>query len=287
MLAGGGTVGVAWELGVLIGLEAEGVDLGRADRIVGTSAGAIVGALLGSEAPLGVSGVRLLGAVPDFPEESIVAPDPALLADVNERWTDGPLDQAARAELGRIALAAPTVLLQPWLDRIGATIGTETWPAALVVTAVDAEDGSWRTFDAASGVGLVEAVAASCTLPAWFPPVPLDGRRWVDGGLRSSSNADLAGVADVIVAIAPFRLEGISRRRMDAELAPARAAGARVVLILPDPAFLESTGGSLMDPRHVPAAGPAGIADGRRAAVQAHALFEDARGAGTTGGQPR
>jgi NTE family protein len=274
VLAGGGTVGVAWELGVLIGLQAEDVDLSAADRIVGTSAGAIVGTLLGSGVPLGVSGVRLLGPAPDGPDEAIPVPDPALLADIDARWSDGPLGQPARAELGRIALAAPTPPLTAWRERIRATIGTETWPAALIVTAVDAEDGAARTFDAASGVPLVDAVAASCTLPGWFPPIPFDGRHWVDGGLRSTSNADLAGLADVIVAIAPFRTDGVSRRRLDAELEPARAAGARILVILPDPAFLESSRGRMMDPSLVAGAGATGIADGRNAGAEARTLLD-------------
>ncbi len=274
VLAGGGTVGMAWELGVLIGLQAEDVDLSAADRIVGTSAGAIVGTLLGSGVPLGVSGVRLLGPVPDGPDEAIPVPDPGLLADIDARWSEGPLSQPARAELGRIALTAPTPPLTSWLERIQATIGTETWPAALIVTAVDAEDGAAGTFDAASGVPLVDAVAASCTLPGWFPPVPLHGRHWVDGGLRSTSNGDLAGVADTIVAIAPFRLDGVSRRRLDAELEPARAAAARILVILPDPAFLESSRGKMMDPSLVAAAGATGIADGRRAGAEARTLLD-------------
>ena len=287
VLAGGGTVGVAWELGVLIGLQAEDVDLSGADRIVGTSAGAIVGTLLGSGVPLGVSGVRLLGPVPDAPDEAIQVPDPALLADIDARWSESPLSQPARAELGRIALAASTVPLTPWLERIRATIGTEAWPTALIVTAVDAEDGAAGAFDAASGVPLVDAVAASCTLPGWFPPVPLDGRHWVDGGLRSTSNGDLAGNAEMIVAIAPFRIDGISRRRLDDELEPARAAGARILVILPDPAFLESSKGRMMDPGHVPAAGAAGIADGRRAASEARTLLGLGRRAGHPDGRPR
>jgi NTE family protein len=267
VLAGGGSVGIAWELGVLISLAAEGVDLASADRIVGTSAGAIVGALLGSSVPLDESGQRLLAVDPATDPAPIVAPSAALMAEVNAHWPDERMSQAARAELGRIALAAPTVPLEQWLARIAATLDGEDWPASLVVTAVDAEDGAFRTFDATSGVPLVAAVAASCSIPGWFPPVPLDGRRWVDGGLRSTTNADVAGLARRILVLAPFRTGGISRRRLVEELEPARAAGARIEIILPDQAFLESTGFNLMDPRHVPAAGAVGLADGRAAAA--------------------
>ncbi len=273
VLAGGGTVGIAWELGVLIGLQSGGVDLAGAGRIVGTSAGAIVGALLGSGVPLGAAGQRLLAPDPAADLDPIRQPSAALIAQVNAHWPDEAMSQAARAELGRIALAAPTVALEPWLARVGATIGLESWPANLVVTAVDAQDGAFRTFDAGSGVPLVDAVAASCTIPGWFPPVPLDGRLWVDGGLRSTTNADVAGPARQILVVAPFRVGGISRRRLAEELEPARSAGARIKVILPDQAFLESTGFNLMDPQHVPAAGQVGLADGSAAAADVLALL--------------
>src|SRR6476619_245244 len=46
VLGGGGPVGIAWESGLLAGLAKAGVDLGQADFILGTSAGAFVGARL-------------------------------------------------------------------------------------------------------------------------------------------------------------------------------------------------------------------------------------------------
>src|SRR4051812_27046114 len=46
VLGGGGPVGIAWESGLVAGLAQGGVDLGRADFTMGTSAGAFVGARL-------------------------------------------------------------------------------------------------------------------------------------------------------------------------------------------------------------------------------------------------
>ena len=69
---------------------------------------------------------------------------------------------------------------------------------------VDAETGEERVLDRTSGVGLVEAVAASCAVPAVWPPVTIDGRRYIDGGVRSGSNADLAADADTVVVLAPM-----------------------------------------------------------------------------------
>jgi NTE family protein len=282
VLAGGGSVGIGWELGVLIALQTEGVSLGAANRIVGTSAGSIVGALLGSGLSMEVAGQRLLNPNSEL---AVVPPAPELRAEVLGLWTDGPLTQATRVQLGRIALDASTVPLAAWLALIDELIGTQTWPAALAVTAVDAEDGTYRVFDAGSGVPLAAAVAASCTIPGWFPPVPLEGRLWVDGGLRSMSNADLVGRAARIIVLAPFRRDGRSLPQLEAELAPSRAAGARVAIVLPDPAFFDATAGDSMDPRFVAAAGAAGFTDGRRSAAEVRSLIGGASTATTTAGQ--
>jgi NTE family protein len=271
VLAGGGTVGIGWELSVLIGLEAEGVALGGANRIIGTSAGSIVGALLGSGVPLLESGRRLLSPNPAL---AIVPPAAELRAEVTARWSAGPLTRTERAELGRIALDAPTVPLEAWLGRIETTLDSHVWPAALVVTAVDAENGMFRGFDATAGVPLAAAVAASCTIPGWFPPVPIAGRRWIDGGLRSMTNADLARPAGRIVVIAAFRRDGRSLHRLEAELAPARAAGARIAIVLPEQAFLDATSADSMDPRHLALAGATGVADGRQAAAEVRAVID-------------
>ena len=53
VLGPGGPVGTAWLAGLAAGLRREGVDLGAAGLIVGTSAGAIVGAILASGGDLG------------------------------------------------------------------------------------------------------------------------------------------------------------------------------------------------------------------------------------------
>jgi predicted acylesterase/phospholipase RssA len=48
VFGGGGIAGVAWEAGIVIGLQRAGVDLSSADLIVGTSAGSIVGSHVAS-----------------------------------------------------------------------------------------------------------------------------------------------------------------------------------------------------------------------------------------------
>jgi NTE family protein len=61
-----------------------------------------------------------------------------------------------------------------------------------VVTAIDADSGLRAVFDVDSGVRLIDAVRASCAVPGVFSSVPIDERRYGDGGLRSPYNADLA-----------------------------------------------------------------------------------------------
>ena len=69
----------------------------------------------------------------------------------------------------------------------------DEWPERdLQVTAVEAESGRFVTFTRDSGVDLVEAVAASCAVPLVWPAVTIDGHHYVDGGMRSTANADLA-----------------------------------------------------------------------------------------------
>ena len=51
-------------------------------------------------------------------------------------------------------------------------------------------------FDAASDVRLLDAVGASCAVPGIWPPVTINGRRYIDGGIRSAANADLAAGCD-------------------------------------------------------------------------------------------
>ncbi|TME99446.1 MAG: patatin-like phospholipase family protein, partial [Chloroflexi bacterium] len=61
-----------------------------------------------------------------------------------------------------------------------------------------------------SGIDLVDAVAASCAVPLVYPPSTIGARRFIDGGMRSAANADLATGFDPIVALTPV---GLALRR--------------------------------------------------------------------------
>lgn len=87
---------------------------------------------------------------------------------------------------------------------IEARLPTPGWPERpLVLTAVDAATGELETFTAAGDVALVDAVAASCAVPGIWPAVTIGERRFIDGGVRSSTNVDLAAGCDRILVLLP------------------------------------------------------------------------------------
>ncbi|MBU2668092.1 patatin-like phospholipase family protein [Actinoplanes bogorensis] len=248
VLGGGGVTGVAWEIGLLHGLAEQGVDLTAAGLVVGTSAGSSVAAQVLSGLPLkDLYEAQLAGAGSEIAAR--MSPGDLLKFVVAGLWPGG------RAWLGRQALRARTV---PEAERravIERRIGDAPWPATrLLITAVEAETGRTRIFDAASGVSLVDAVAASCAVPLVWPPVTIDGVRYIDGGVRSVANADLAAGAAQVVVLAPVTQSARRSGRPAAQVA-AFGPSVRSALLSPDAAARAAIGGNLLDPaRRRPAA---------------------------------
>ena len=205
VLGGGGVAGIAWEIGLLLGLQEAGVDVTNADRIIGTSAGAAVAAQVTSGVPLtdlydrqasGEAAKHEIAA--DFDPESMMVTFGKILAKVVP-------GSAMNRAIGRYALHASTVPEAARRDVIAARLPVHEWPERdLSVTAMDAQSGRPRVFTAADGVPLVDAVAASCAVPGIWPPVSIAGRRYIDGGMRSTSNADLAEGSDSILVVMPI-----------------------------------------------------------------------------------
>jgi NTE family protein len=277
VLAGGGLVGIAWELGVLLGLRGAGIGTRGWDRIVGTSAGSVVGAAAGSEG--GLDALRHANWVDSASElnEYTATLDPVAIAEIEGLWfgrPEGP-DLATRAAIGHRAIAAGTDQEARFVRTVAAMLPIEGWPAPLVTTAVDAETGAFRTFDAESRVPLVAAVAASCAIPGVFPPVTVGGRRYIDGGVRSGTCADLAAGHDLVVVVALTQPGGPWSARQAAEVAGLRAGGSRVVEILPGPEPLTPGEGGQLEPSRLPGLVDSGIATGAAAA----ALVRDAEAA--------
>ena len=262
VLGGGGITGITWELGLLTGLRRAGTDLGKADLIVGTSAGAYVGALLATGADLdeAVSGAARI--------EIELSPriDPTLLAQGFAVLSDRSLPpREVRARLGALARRAPVGDDGPHVARFAGQLPVHEWPRAprLVVTAVDTATGDLAAWDAGAEVPLPAAVAASCALPGVFPPVRVGDGWYMDGGVRSVTNADLAAGADAVVVIAPT--SGMFRASPAEELAG--LAAPRSMLIAPDATARDAIGGNILDPGRRGPALAAGAAQAEKVAA--------------------
>jgi NTE family protein len=248
VLGGGGITGIAWEIGLLAGLAEAGVDLSDASLVVGTSAGSVVGAQLTS------------GADPEMLFSRQLEPPSTERAARMRRATLAQFgwamvrtrgrDEEFRRRVGALALAAEEAGTTPTEEErlavIGSRLVSSEWPdRPLRITAVDARTGEFRTFDRDSGVPLVAAVAASCAVPGVYPPVTIDGRRYVDGGMRSPANADLAGGYERVVVLAPIPRGTGPMTSVDAQVT---AMLARVAVVSPDEESRAAIGRNVLDP---------------------------------------
>ncbi len=252
VLGGGGVAGIAWATGVVAGLARGGFDLAEAEGFIGTSAGASLGAQLAA----GFEAERLLQAQLEPPADSkeVLRPYSQAEADAsNQRLLDkvsGDLG-AARRRIGAFALRSETAA--PDLRRaiVAARLPSETWPDRwLGVVAVDVDSGEHRLFDRDSDVGLIDAVTASSAVPGAWPPVGIAGRHYMDGGIRSMTNADLAHGASHVVVLAPLGYSEANpvSGHLRAEVAALRAGGARVDVVVPDADSQEALGDNVLDP---------------------------------------
>ncbi|MFD3835818.1 patatin-like phospholipase family protein [Streptomyces sp. NPDC058642] len=260
VLGGGGPVGGAWLTGVLAGLADGGVDPARADVVIGTSAGAIFGTRLAyGEPPRELYERQLSGA--DRLVLSVTAAQTArfLWAALGSRDPERSVRR-----LGRAALAAGVgddvlPLVRQMLR------GVEQWPGVgLRIAAVDARTGVVEAFDRDAKVSLVEAVAASCAVPLVFCPVSVDGRRWIDGGSRSTANLQLARGYERVLAVVPVAKAVGPHPGAERQAAELRAGGAAVSLLVPDAASRRAMGRNLTSDAHRVGAALAGRAQAER-----------------------
>ncbi len=280
ILGGGGPVGIAWEAGLIAGLAEGEVDLAGADYICGTSAGSFVGSQLAMGKPAAEMAAAILAEanrprpapppVDGQPAETRAAPNLALLFAKMQEAAAGTRDpKEVRREIGAFALAAQTVDEETFIRGFGRSLSeaqAAAWPErAYACTAVDAETGEFVVWSADSKVGLARAVASSCSVPGVFPPISIKGRRYIDGGMRSATNADLATGHDLVVILA-LRIAAMAQAgptALDKEVEALTAGGARVELVFPDEASQAAFGVNLMDARARPAACQAGLEQGR------------------------
>ncbi|MEV6258654.1 patatin-like phospholipase family protein [Nocardia sp. NPDC051929] len=232
VLGGGGLTGTGWLVGMLYGLAEAGVDLSQPDVVIGTSSGAIVGALITTGADLEHLYARYLSPLHPEPVRELNA---AALASLGSMMAGEANPQLARARVGHAALAAAqTASADDVSDSVAARIPASDWPEhpTLLLTAVDANSGEFVALRRQDGVPLQTAVAASCALPFAYRPVEALGRRWIDGFLRSPANADLAADCDRVVVLAPMP-EGFGPGKVVDQAADlAATTGASVVTVV-------------------------------------------------------
>lgn len=255
VLGGGGITGIAWELGILAGLAEAGIDLTDADRVIGTSAGSVVGVQITSGTPIA-----------DLYDGQLEPPDAelggrlsrlALLKMVPPYILPGD-GRTKLARVGRLALKSH----EPGsVDREGvirSRIHTEDWPDRdLQIAAVEAETGEFTVFTRDSGVDVAKAVAASCAVPTVWPPVAIDGRHYIDGGMRSTANVDLAAGAERVIVLAPLPQALSKKTSIRAQLE--KIAPCEWSVITPDPEALAAFGKNLLDPAKRADAARAGL----------------------------
>jgi NTE family protein len=286
----GGVLGAAWMAGALAALQDSiGQALEEAEIIIGTSAGSVLAASVRCGVPVETIVAHQRG-VP-------LGPVPGL-ADLDR-------DSGARPPLPRMRLGSPRLLastaraphrMHPWVaasalvpqgraqhrtlaslvrslvDQAGGRVPVteHAWPHRHTwVMSVDYESGRRVAFGRAGAppASLPDAVVASCSIPGWYEPKMIGNRRYVDGGVRSSTSLDLLARVDLdeVYVLAPMasyepdrprnpalRAERLVRQlltnALTREVRKVEAAGARVTVLTPGPEDLAAIGMNLMDP---------------------------------------
>lgn len=251
VLGGGGLAGLAWQIGILAGLHRAGRSIHKDAVLIGTSAGASVAALLSADADLD----RLAE------EQASLASDgetrrPFSLAGVGRANRDllakvGNDLEAARQRIGAHALRASVPSADARLAAIRRRIGNAEWgDCDLRIVATDAVSGDRAVFASAGNVSLATAVAASSAVPGTWPPVRINGRAYVDGGVYSLVNADLAAGAERVHVIAPFGWgdDNPVSGHLRAEVTFLERHGSHVTVIVPDDAAGAAMSDNVLDP---------------------------------------
>ncbi len=273
VFGGGGVWGIGWLSGLAAGLARAGVDLARADKLIGTSAGSVVAAQLACDWSAEALYERQVDPAKQTRE---LVPDPAKLSAIMALATRPGLSRADRLpEMCALARTAETVPPEArratMVERLGRG-EPAAWPDRLVLTAVDRESEALVLLDAASGIGLIDGMAASCAIPGLWPPVQANGRFYLDGGIwRTPDNAHLAESARAALVISPMAgVPGLGEG-LAGEIADLRAKGVQVAVITADAASLATMGPDPLDPE---TRGPAAEAGLRQAAGEVAAAAE-------------
>jgi NTE family protein len=298
VLGGGGAAGNAWEIGIIAGLADAGLDMTQAaDLVVGTSAGATAAAQVRSGIPAAELLASVLSERVQPVRQNRERPPSLPMATVFERMRAIGAAATSAADLQR-AMGAfgleSDAILGPGAGQRRAVVAARLlradWPdRPMIVTAIDAHTGDLTAFDRDSGVDLADAVTASCALPGLVPTHSINGTRYIDGGVRSTENADLASGYAHVVVLSPLggrsqaspergagpagQFEGLRRSPewgtdLASQVEVLRKQGSHVEVITPDAGSRAAMGTNQLDPAtRIPAA-RAGFAQGKQEAAR-------------------
>ena len=285
VLGAGGVLGAAWTIGALAALEEQyGWDPREARVLIGTSAGSVLAAALGSGVGVGtllnhqkgivVEGDPRLeydhdadsgGALPPLPRPGIGSAR-GLLAAARHPLRVTPMGALSSVlPKGRGSLEPVGRLVDAICPRGAWAAHPQTW-----IVAMDYDSGKRIPFgrDGSPHASLRAAVMASCSIPGWYAPVPVGGRRYVDGGVCSPTSIDLVAPLelDEVVVLSPMtsleydrpttvagrverQVRRVSTRRVVGEMKKVAATGAKVTFLGPNAEDLDAIGVNMMDPR--------------------------------------
>jgi NTE family protein len=271
VLAGGGLAGIAWETGILQGIADESPTTARAllstDVLLGTSAGSTVAAQIGSGTGLAELYATQVADV-GYEIDSGVNIDDITELFVTAVLTPGTTKEQKLQRIGAIAVSTDTVAEPVRRNVIAHRLPSHEWPdRTLRVTAIDVVTGELVILDRASGVPLVDAVAASCAVPGAWPPVTIGDRRFMDGGVGSGVNMAAASDCDTVVVLVPSS-ETTPSPFGDGAVEEIAAFTGEVLSVFADDAAIMAFGPNPLDPAcRVPSA-IAGREQGRREAAR-------------------
>lgn len=286
VLGAGGILGAAWMVGALRAVQ-DRLDeaLGSVEIMVGTSAGSILAAALRN----GMDVDELLGhqrghrtdlpglhhvdraSAPVPPRLGIGSPRLLTLAALAPHRIRSTVAASALLPTGRGRLDAVGNLVDAMARRTTpAGSPMPAWPARPTwVVAMEYETGRRTVFGrpGAPTAELSDAVVASCSIPGWYEPKTIHGRRYVDGGVYSVTSVDLLAARrlDHVYVLCPLGGDGPADDRslvatgerilrrcvsgwVDIEARKVEAAGTAVTVVTPGADDIEAMGRNLMDP---------------------------------------
>lgn len=283
VLSGGGITGIAWELGILLGLEDGGVDAKDVELIIGTSAGSSVGAQITSDLSLEELYNLQLKPIDETKEIQLQFDGIEFRKMMAAAIMSSPDSKTARARIGEAALSATTMSEEERLEQTASRLPNHEWDPErkLIINTVNALTGEWVTFNQDSNVPLLLAVTASSAVPGIYPPTTINNQRYIDGGMSSGTNADLAKGYDLVLILVaePSMIQGVMgptmhRITFDKELAELKESGSRVMVITPDKNSLKAKGPNPLDASFRAASAKAGHNQGRNLAVEVKKFWD-------------